>query len=261
MKTPSNNEQHILRGTVEAVYFADAQFSAGRLRTDSGKAIPFSGPFLANKNERMMICGHWTVHAKYGRQFQVEALEYDLEYDAFGLAKYLANHPNLKGIGPVKARKIVARYGDCFETALAEKTEEMAKFASVPLSTICTLRDEWQKSRTFNAAFSWLSGFGLTYRQVTRLVDSLGNNVVGVLKENPYLLIREIKGFGFRKVDQIALRLGFPKEHKARIRAGIVYCIDEAIKQGDCYLDHQELLYRANTLLVMDVLDSQDRIC
>jgi len=72
--------------------------------------------------------------------------------------------------------------------------------------------------------------------------------------------MREISGFGFKRVDKIARKMGTPKDLPSRIRAGIHYCILAALDDGDCWVEYEDLLDRANTLLVMDTLDSRDVI-
>jgi len=80
--------------------------------------------------------------------------------------------------------------------------------------------------------------YGLTHHQVTTLVEKYGNNVVAILKADPYLIVREIPGFGFRRVDQIALQVGTPKEHPSRLRAGVLFCVRERLEQGDCWVGY-----------------------
>ena len=50
------------------------------------------------------------------------------------------------------------------------------------------------------------------------------------------------------------------KDDPSRIRAGILHCVAAALDQGDCWTEFEELIEEANTLLVMDSLDSRDRI-
>ena len=42
---------------------------------------------------------------------------HDLEMDPDGLSNFLANHPDVKGIGPVKARLIADEFGRGFDAA------------------------------------------------------------------------------------------------------------------------------------------------
>jgi hypothetical protein len=89
-----------LRGIVETVFYSGPTFSAGRLRTAEGALVNFAGKVFVKPSDPVRLEGQWTHHPKYGRQFAVEALGYDLEMDPDGLANFLANHPDVKGIGP-----------------------------------------------------------------------------------------------------------------------------------------------------------------
>ena len=100
----------------------------------------------------------------------------------------------------------------------------------------------------------------LTHYQVTTLVGKFGSQVVPILERDPYVLVREIPGFGFKRVDKIARKMGTPKDLPSRIRAGLHYSVLAALDDGDCWVEYEDLLDRANTLLVMDTMDSRDVI-
>ena len=138
--------------------------------------------------------------------------------------------------------------------------EAVAAVAKVPLESILALQRIWVANSDFNAAMTYLSRFGLTHHQVTTLVDRFGSQVVPILERDPYVLMREIPGFGFKRVDKIARKMGTPKDLPSRIRAGIHYCVLAALDDGDCWVEYEDLLDRANTLLVMDTLDSREVI-
>jgi exodeoxyribonuclease V alpha subunit len=249
-----------MRGRVEEVFYSSPRFSAGRLRADDGETISVAGPIMVREHEPVVLHGAWEEHPKYGRQFKVESLEYDTELDADGLANYLANHPDIKGIGPVKARRIAEKFGDDFDRILSEEPEAIAEAVHLPLESVHALREEWLRTKAVNAALTWLSAFGLTHHQVSTLVERFGNNVVPILQTDPYLIAREVPGFAFKRVDKIARKLGAPKDHPSRIRAGILHCVEERVEQGDCWVEYEDLIDQANALLVMDTLDSRARI-
>jgi exodeoxyribonuclease V alpha subunit len=249
-----------LRGVVEAIYYSGASFSAGRLRTTDGKVIPFAGKVFLREHEAVHLEGHWARHPKYGHQFAVESLGYDLEMDADGLANFLANHPDVKGIGPVKARAIAEHFGQDFDRAIRNSPENVARIAGVPLAVTDNLQRLWIANADFNTAMAYLSRYELTHFQVTTLVERFGSQVVPILQRDPYVLVHEIRGLGFKRVDKIARKLGTPKDLPSRIRAGLLNCVAEALDDGDCWIEYEELLDRANALLVMDTLDSREVI-
>ena len=253
-------ERASIRGIVETVFYSGPTFSAGRLRAADGALVTFAGKVFVKANDAVRLEGEWATHPKYGRQFAVEALGYDLEMDPDGLANFLANHLDVKGIGPAKARLIADHFGTRFDAAIRTRPETVAAAAKVPVESILSLQQIWIADSTFNAAMTYLSRFRLTHYQVKTLVDHFGSQVVPILESDPYVLMRENPGFGFKKVDKIARKMGTPKDLPSRIRAGIQYCVLDALDDGDCWVEYEDLLDRANTLLVMDTLDSRDVI-
>lgn len=253
-------ERSSIRGVVETVFYSGPAFSAGRLRTSDGAPVKFAGKVFVRESDPVRLEGHWMNHPKYGRQFEAEFMGHDLEMDPDGLANFLANHPDVKGIGPVKARLIADQFGRAFDGAIRATPEAVAAAAKVPVETALDLQRIWIANGDFNTAMAYLSAFGLTHHQVTTLVGKFGSEVVPMLETDPYMLMREISGFGFKRIDKIARKMGTPKDLPSRIRAGLHYCVLAALDDGDCWVEYEDLLDRANTLLVMDVLDSREVI-
>jgi len=246
-------------GRVERLYFSSPEWSAGRLAANDGSFPRFAGKVMVQLGDDVEMEGQWQ-DTQWGPQLQVSSFRYALPLDRAGLANYLANNPHMKGIGPVRARAIAAQFGDDFDRALQERPEEIARVAKVPVDVVCTLAGEWLRTRAFNLANTWLAAFQLTHHQVTTLVKKYGNNVVAVFKDDPYRLIGEVDGYGFKRVDQIARKMGTPKDHPSRIRGGLLHCVSDALDGGHCWTEYEELVDQANALLVMDTLDSRDRI-
>lgn len=248
-----------VRGRVRTLYGSRPDWCAGVLDGDDGSSTKFAGRIALQVGDEVELSGDWE-DSKFGRQLKVASFQFALPFDAQGLANYLAHNPHMKGIGPAKARAIADQFGKDFDQALKERPEEIARVAKVPVEVIRTLAEEWQRTRAFNLANTWLAAFELTHHQVITLVRKYGNNVVAVFKADPFQLVREIEGYGFKRVDQIARKMGTPKDHPSRIRAGILACVAEALDEGHCWTEYEELVDLANTLLVMDVLESRDLI-
>lgn len=68
------------------------------------------------------------------------------------------------------------------------------------------------------------------------------------LKENIYDLVGEF-GFGFKRTDQIALKIGISKDDESRIRAGIIYSFELSQSNGDVYIEGDDLARKSIELL------------
>ena len=247
----------MLRGTVRTVYFASPGFSAGRLRGEDGYDHSFAGKMYIREGDRIVLRGRWKRHPKYGKQLEAESFQYDVRLSSEGLAHYLASHPDMRGIGPARARRIAGTFGEDFESVLLEEPARVAKAAGVPVETALHLRTEWLRRRDFNAAFTALSAYELTHHQVTTLVERFGVSIIGMIEADPFSIAREVPGYGFKRLDQIARKTGTPKDHPGRLRAGIMHCVHERLDDGDCWVEYDELVDQANTLLVLDTMNAR----
>ena len=251
-----------IRGTIHKTYHSSPGFSAGVLQADDGRSVRFCGKFCANEGDLVALVGRWKDDPKYGRQFGVDSLRYDLPQTADGLIQYLAKHPAFVGIGEATARKIVAHAASTehLDRLIRQDIHQLNRQLRIPKSTLESLREAWIAHSAENEVRTYLAGFGLTHHQMDTLLETFGDNVVGVLRSDPYQLIRYVKGYGFKKVDQIARAMGTPKNHPGRIEAGLLYVVDEEIADGHTWIAGSDLIDKANDLLLLDTLDSRDKI-
>lgn len=82
-----------------------------------------------------------------------------------------------------------------------------------------------------------------------RIFKTYGADAIAVVTENPYRLARDIRGIGFKTADQIAEKLGIPRDAMIRARAGISYTLLEAVDDGHCGLPGTISLVMAEKLL------------
>ncbi len=251
-----------IRGTIQKTYHASPGFSAGLLAADDGRSVRFAGKFCANESDVVALVGRWKHDAKYGRQFIVESLSYELPETSEGLVNYLAKHPAFTGVGEATARRIVSYVASAahLDRILRQDVDELHRQLRVPRATLESLREAWIANSAENEVRAYLSGFGLSAHQIETLLERFGNGIVGVLRSDPYQLIQHVRGYGFKKVDKIARAMGTPKAHPGRIEAGIRYVVTEEIGDGHTWIGGPELVDKANELLLLDTLDSRDVI-
>ena len=250
-----------ITGVVERTYCAAPAFSAGLLRTGDGAPVRFRGKFYAAVGDHLSVVGVWKIDPKYGHQFEVQRLDYELPQTRDGLANYLAKHPAFAGIGEKTAERIAGALddGESLDDLLRDRPEAL-RATGVPASVIESLATAWASHASENAVRSYLAGFDLTHHQMETLLTKFGASVVSMLKDDPYLLIKHLSGYGFKRVDQIALKMGVAKTHPGRIEAAISYCLWEQIKNGHTWTPGADLVDQANDVLIIDSLNSRELI-
>ena len=76
---------------------------------------------------------------------------------------------------------------------------------------LVTLQEAWIANSAENEIRAYLAQFDLTSHQMDVLLATFGNGLVGVLRRDPYQLIKHVDGYGFKRVDKIARKMGVAK--------------------------------------------------
>ena len=95
----------------------------------------------------------------------------------------------------------------------------------------------------------FLQQCGITMNLAVKVYQQYGQEVYGIIRENPYRLADDIEGVGFRTADEIAVRVGIRMDSDFRIRSGILYVLLQASTEGHTYLPEEELTRRTGQLL------------
>ena len=96
---------------------------------------------------------------------------------------------------------------------------------------------------------------GVSGNYAAKLQLAYGDTAITRIKANPYSLITDIDGIGFKTADRIALSLGFEPASEERVRAGIGYALTLAASGGHTCVPEEELLRYAGQVLQTDFTD------
>ena len=104
------------------------------------------------------------------------------------------------------------------------------------------------EKRDLRQAMIFLQQYGITMNLAVKVYQQYGQEVYGIIRENPYRLADDIEG-GTRTADEIAVRVGIRMDSDFRIRSGILYVLLQASTEGHTYLPEEELTRRTGQLL------------
>ena len=112
-----------------------------------------------------------------------------------------------------------------------------------------SIKQAWEEQKAVREVMMFLQTYGVTDALCLRLVRKYGNEAKTILETDPYRIIREVKGIGFKTADRIALNLGLASNGPPRIEAGILHTMQECEDQGHTHFERREIVLQAIELL------------
>ena len=239
-----------LAGYVEHIIYRNADNGYTVLNLVSGEAeITCVGIFSAiAEGENIEASGDYTDHPTYGKQFKVESFEEKAPEDEEAIERYLGSGA-IRGIGLALAARIVRRFkADTFRI-IEEEPERLAEVKGISERKAMEIADQVNEKRDLRQAMIFLQQYGITMNLAVKVYQQYGQEVYGIIRENPYRLADDIEGVGFRTANEIAVRVGIRMDSDFRIRSGILYVLLQASTEGHTYLPEEELTRRTGQLL------------
>ncbi|MBX3015162.1 MAG: AAA family ATPase [Caldilineaceae bacterium] len=201
-----------------------------------------------NVGESVELQGRWTIHAEYGRQFVVESMRTVLPATVAGIEKYLGSGL-IRGVGPVTAKRIVKYFGVETLTIIEEQPERLHEVPSVGQKRTQMIMAAWQEQKAIKEVMLFLQSHGVSTSLATKIYKSYGDEAIGIVRQDPYRLARDIFGIGFLTADKIAQSLGLAPDSPQRIAAGVAYALNQATEEGHVFLPTSALVDTASELL------------
>ena len=240
-----------VRGTVSRVLFEnrDSGWTVFLLRTDGGETITVVGTLApVFPGEQLEVEGRWESDRRYGRQFRGRTAMQVLPDNEEGVRRYLASGV-LPGVGVELARRLVERFGKDTLRVLDEEPRRLLAVRGIGPKKLREIEAAWVSRSAERQARIFLQGHGLGPALAERILRAWGEETVARVRREPYALIREVAGVGFRTADAVALRLGLEPDAPERIEAATLHELRAAAESGDCYLAREDLVERARRLL------------
>lgn len=242
----------IVIGSIQSYIYKseDSLYKVAKILTSHKEELIIVGSFLElEEGLEYEFIGTFLEHTKYGRQFRIESYTKSNSYSSEGLISYLSSD-KFFGIGQKLAEKIVATLGlDCINKIMdnPDCLDEVPQMTAARKKVITeVLKENYAQEQVLIQLY----GFGLTDKMIYRLYEVYGNEAALRIEENPYCLIYDVDGFGFKKSDALALRLGFQENDILRLREALRYTLNAVCyQQGYTFLSESQLLNSCEALL------------
>lgn len=219
----------------------------------NNKTITFTGYFNdINIEDNLRLVGTFTRHNRYGEQFQANSYEIIMPTTENSIITFLSSGI-FKGIGEGKAKKIYDALGD---DAINRISNDITCLEGIKGISKRNREDIYNTLLEYSDNLEIivkLNEYGFNNKDSTTLYHKYKNKVIELIDEDIYNLVNEDTNFGFKKIDNLALKLDYSYDDLRRIKAGIIYVINEVVNTvGDTYLYKSEIYnYLKRALLVI----------
>lgn len=203
--------------------------------------------------DHVTLIGELVDTGKYGLQFQFNGIQKNIPSEVDGLVSFFAK--NLNGVGLTTAQKIVDYLGcDAVEkiesdyTCLSSLNGISEKKAVDIYNQIICMHSSLDELKFFartGLGTSRIAAVKNYYKSIAKpgvIID-----VIELIKKNPYQLIDDVKGIGFKIADAVALNVGISADDPNRIMAGLKFALKEEVEaKGNIWTGKQELVKLAS---------------
>jgi exodeoxyribonuclease V alpha subunit len=241
-----------ISGVIERVTFHNEEngFCVLRVKTKGHReetTVVGSLPSV-NAGEWLAAEGWWVRDKEHGLQFKATTMKTVPPTTAEGVERYLGSGL-VKGIGPILAKKLVGHFGAEVLTVIEKRPAELQSVDGIGPKRRERIAHAWQEAKQVREIMLFLHSHGVSTSRAVRIYKTYGERAVETVRNNPYVLAKDIYGIGFATADQIAQKVGIPRDSLNRARAGIDHVLLEATSDGHCALPLVKLKLAAVKLL------------
>lgn len=249
------------KGTVKDIIYQSEEsgYVVGRLQHDDG-VVTFTGtiPWVF-EGQLLQVQGEMVQHPTFGRQLRVDSAEEIMPESKEGVIKYLSSGV-ISGIGPVTARRIVAKFGKEVFDVMDNDIGRLLTVSGIGEKKLAIIRQSYEKSREVRNIMVFLQSYGVTPSQCMKIYYRYGANSIPVVRQNPYVLSEDIASIGFRTADRIAMNLGIEKDSPFRIQSGIRFVVNSYSGLGNTCMPLDRLMTEAAQVLEVSADEILDNI-
>ena len=244
---PQNNDWQIVRAKVIKA-----------IDSDDSLELEYGQLTLVGNMVVMEPGAVYLVYVKKGWNEKFNKIQYDIQYSQevreFGTRQQVEDFLEMF----ITQRQIKALYGITDEPLKLideHNVEELCKAAGIGEATAERIISRYEACKDYGPAYGELGKMGITKTLIDKLIGfyNSADTVLDIIKNRPYTLADDIKGIGFLKADEIALKNGFDRHDMERVKAFMIYVMnDVASNIGSTYISYTYLMDRIDEIIGRD---------
>lgn len=251
-----------IEGIVKSIVFENEQnnYRVLRVESEDGEVMATGQMPPIIEGEEISMEGEWIYHDKYGEQLQVSDVEKSGKVSPLMIEKYVGSGI-LPHVGKTMAKRIVKVFGRDTLAILQENPSRLMEVEGIGKKKFEDIKIALEDQRQTQEVYFYLQRLGIGMAQSKKIIDKYQDETIQKIEENPYQLVNDIWGIGFKTADSIALRNQLDPSSPFRIKSGCVYYLkQEAESNGHCYMPYDYALERISRLLNLKAEDIEEML-
>lgn len=243
-----------VEGIIESIIFnnEDNGYKVMKLDTTDGDIIAVGIVPNVIVGDSLKIDGDFVYHNKYGEQISVKSYEVVTGTSIVSIEKYLSSRV-LPHIGKKMAKRIVDKFGTDTLDILKTNPARLMEVEGIGKKKYKDIYEALEEEIKVQDIIIFLQGLGIPMGQSQKIIKEYGDDTIATIETNPYQLINDIWGIGFKTADDIAIKNDIDRNSPFRIKAAFKYYLqNEANQNGNCYMPYDETVYRVSKLIDID---------
>ncbi|MFI3166709.1 MAG: ATP-dependent RecD-like DNA helicase [Bacillota bacterium] len=239
-----------LTGEVVGIIFRNEENMYSILEIDAGGLLEVvTGTFFdVSKGDFLELEGEYK-DTKYGKQFVSTKVKTLPPQTTGQIALFLASGL-FKGVGEATAIRIAQEFKNETFDVIEKDPSRLAKIRGISLDKAVAISNEYKKVKNMREALVFLQERGITSNLAGKIFAVYKEHTIRVITKNPYKLVEDVDGIGFKKADQIAGAMGITKDSEHRFRAGYMHLLkDVAQSEGNTCMKYSQLVEQGAFLL------------
>ena len=193
--------------------------------------------------------GEIVQHRKYGTQLSAIVVEPVIEKDKEAIVSYLSSSI-FQGVGRKTAELIVDTLGVDALDKIYEDKDTLFSIKGIPEQRKDTIYATIVANKQTQDIILKLNEYNLSNNLILKIYNFYKHNTLRTITENPYSLIKDIKGINFKTVDKIAETNEIAANDRERILYAFIYTINSyCFSTGNTYISKNNLLYNTFNIL------------
>ncbi len=236
-----------LIGQIDKILFEEEAFFIAVLK--SGEKI--SGSYYESavshlKDSAVTLKGYWEEHKKYGKTFKFEHIKVNQNELFFFLNKIV------KGFTKKLSADLIEHFGsEGLVEILDNDIERLLEFKGIKEKKLKKIQASWKKFRSMREIGEFLSPYDVSPAFLTTIATAMRDveEPCVKIKNNPYILT-SINSIGFKRADELALKMGVKKDDENRISSAMDYVLlNYCEQQGNSCVAKEILFSKLDELL------------